>query len=186
MTDFDVRAATPEDVPDLLRLVRELAAYEREPQAVVATEDRFAQVLFPAAGSPTAYALVAERQGGVVGMAIWFPSFSTWTGRNGLWLEDLFVEPEQRGLGIGKALLTELARICVERGWTRLEWWVLDWNTPSIEFYRAHGAVAQEEWTTYRVDGEALSRLAGLGGPGLGGPGLAGPGLAGPGRPAPA
>lgn len=181
MTDFTVRAATPEDVPDLLRLVRELAAYEREPQAVVATEDRFAQVLFPASGSPTAYALVAERQGDVVAMAIWFPSFSTWTGRNGLWLEDLFVEPAQRGLGIGRALLSELARICVERGWTRLEWWVLDWNTPSIDFYRAHGAVAQQDWTTYRVDGAALSRLAELAGPRP-----AEPGLTRPGRPAPA
>ncbi|HET7397092.1 MAG TPA: GNAT family N-acetyltransferase [Intrasporangium sp.] len=160
MTGFTIRDATAADVPDLLRLVRELAVYEKEPEAATATPEQFAAALFPPRGGPTAYALVAERAGHVVGMAIWFPSFSTWTGRSGLWLEDLFVEPEQRGLGIGTALLGRLAQVCVERGWTRLEWWVLDWNTPSIEFYRAHGAVAQDEWTTYRLDGEALARLA--------------------------
>ncbi|EWT02844.1 GCN5 family acetyltransferase [Intrasporangium oryzae NRRL B-24470] len=161
MNPFSLRDATAEDLPDLLRLVRELAIYEKEPDAVTATEDHFREVLFPADAGPTAYALVAEREGRIVGMAIWFPSFSTWTGRNGLWLEDLFVEPEQRGLGIGKAMLVRLAQVCVERGWTRFEWWVLDWNSPSIEFYRRQGAVAQEEWTTYRVDGDALHRLAG-------------------------
>ena len=92
-------------------------------------------------------------------MAVWFVSFSTWTGRHGLWLEDLFVAPAQRGLGIGKALLTRLAAICTERGWTRLEWVVLDWNSPAIEFYRSLGATPLDEWTTYRVSGDALHDL---------------------------
>ncbi|MEO7752875.1 MAG: GNAT family N-acetyltransferase [Terracoccus sp.] len=157
---FTVRDATRHDVPDLIRLVRDLALYEKEPAAATATEEQFAAALLPDDGHPAAHALVAERDGRVVGMAIWFTSFSTWTGRHGLWLEDLFVEPEQRGLGIGKALLVRLAAICVERDWTRFEWWVLDWNTPSIEFYRSQGAVAQDGWTTYRVDGEALTTLA--------------------------
>ncbi len=161
---FTVRDATRDDVPELVRLVRELALYEKEPDAATATEDQFAAALFPEDGNPAAYALVAERDGRVVGMAIWFTSFSTWTGRHGLWLEDLFVEPEQRGLGIGKALLVRLAAICVERDWTRFEWWVLDWNTPSIEFYRSQGAVSQDAWTTFRVDGDALTTLAGSSG----------------------
>jgi GNAT superfamily N-acetyltransferase len=160
VTDFEIREATPADVPDLIRLVRELAAYEREPEAATATPAQFATALFPDDGDPTAYALVAVREGAVVGMALWFRSFSTWTGQAGIWLEDLFVEPEQRGSGIGAALLSRLAAICVERGWTRLEWTVLDWNTPSIEFYRSRGATALEEWTTHRVDGAALRRLA--------------------------
>jgi GNAT superfamily N-acetyltransferase len=159
--DFTIREATPDDVDDLVRLVRELALYEKEPDAATATPDHFREALFPAQGSPAAYAHVAERDGRVVGMAIWFVSFSTWTGRHGIWLEDLFVEPQQRGLGIGKAFLVRPAQVCLERGWTRFEWWVLDWNTPSIEFYRSQGAVAQEEWTTFRVDGAALERLAG-------------------------
>ncbi|GAA6526224.1 GNAT family N-acetyltransferase [Intrasporangium sp. DVR] len=158
---FTIRPATVDDVDDLARLVRELARYEKEPDAAVATPDHFREALFPRGASPAAYAHVAERDGTVVGMAVWFVSFSTWTGRHGLWLEDLFVEPPQRGLGIGKALLTELARICTDRGWTRLEWVVLDWNAPAIEFYRAQGAHALDEWTTYRVAGEALHRLAG-------------------------
>jgi GNAT superfamily N-acetyltransferase len=161
VTDFIVRDATVDDVPDLIRLVQELALYEKEPASAVATPQQFRNVMFPGEGSPTAYAVVVEREGRVVGMAIWFPSFSTWTGTNGVWLEDLFVEPEQRGLGLGKALLSRLAQITLERGWTRLEWWVLDWNEPAIAFYRSQGAVGQHEWTTYRVDGEALRRLGG-------------------------
>jgi GNAT superfamily N-acetyltransferase len=160
VTDFEIREATPADVPDLIRLVQELAAYEREPEAATATPAQFATALFPDDGDPTAYALVAVRAGAVVGMALWFRSFSTWTGQAGIWLEDLFVEPEQRGSGIGAALLSRLAAICVEHGWTRLEWTVLDWNTPSIEFYRSRGATPLDEWTTHRVDGDALRRLA--------------------------
>ncbi|ADU47577.1 GNAT family N-acetyltransferase [Intrasporangium calvum] len=158
---FTIRPATVDDVDDLARLVRELAHYERDPDAAVATADHFREALFPREASPAAYAHVAERDGLVVGMAVWFASFSTWTGRRGLWLEDLFVEPAQRGLGIGKALLTELARVCTARGWTRLEWVVLDWNAPAIEFYRSQGAQPLTEWTTYRVAGDALGRLAG-------------------------
>ena len=100
-------------------------------------------------------------EGAIVGMALWFRSFSTWTGQAGIWLEDLFVEPDQRGHGLGKALLARLAQLCVERGWTRLEWSVLDWNTPSIDFYRAHGARSLDDWTTFRLDAEPLSRLDG-------------------------
>jgi GNAT superfamily N-acetyltransferase len=166
VTDFVIRDATAADVPDLLRLVRELATYEKEPEAAVATPVDFARALFPTEPGPppTAYAHVAERDGRVVAMALWFPTFSTWTGQPGLWLEDLFVEPEQRGHGLGTALLARLAAVCVERGWTRLEWSVLDWNAPSIAFYRSHGATPLEEWTTFRVDGDALGRLAGAAG----------------------
>ena len=161
MSDFEIRDATPADVPDLIRLVQGLAAYEKEPDSATATPRQFADALFPAHGDPTAYALVGVREGAVTAIAIWFRSFSTWTGQAGIWLEDLFVDPGQRGHGIGTALLSRLAEICVERGWTRLEWSVLDWNAPSIEFYRAHGARSLDEWTTFRLDGAPLSRLAG-------------------------
>ncbi|MDN5795533.1 MAG: GNAT family N-acetyltransferase [Intrasporangium sp.] len=159
--DFRIREAIPADIDDLIRLVHDLAVYERQPAAATATPDHFRDALFPTDGQPTAYAHVAERQERVVGMAIWFVSFSTWTGRHGIWLEDLFVEPRQRGLGIGTAFLVRLAQVSRDRGWTRLEWCVLDWNTPSIDFYRSQGAVAQDQWTTFRVDGAALARLAG-------------------------
>ena len=159
---MSIREATAADIPDLLRLVHDLAAYEKQPDAVEATSEMYAAALFPADGStPTTRALVAEVDGAVVGMAIWYLTFSTWTGVNGIWLEDLFVEPEQRGAGLGRELLATLARTCVDRGYQRLEWWVLDWNTPSIEFYRSRGATALEEWTTHRVDGDALHRLGG-------------------------
>ena len=161
MSDFEIREASVADVPDLIRLVQALAAYEKEPDAATATPDQFRDALFPAQGDPTAYALVGVREGAVVAMAIWFRSFSTWTGQAGIWLEDLFVEPDQRGHGLGKALLARLAQLCVERGWTRLEWTVLDWNTPSIEFYRAHGARSLDDWSTFRVDGDALPRAGG-------------------------
>lgn len=155
-----VRSADARDVPDLLRLVHALAAYEKEPDAVEATEQMYTDVLFPADGHPTAFAEVAQIDGQVVGMAIWFLSFSTWTGTNGVWLEDLYVDPAHRGTGLGLALLRRLATICVERGYRRFEWWVLDWNSPSIEFYRAAGARAMTEWTTYRMDGTALRSFA--------------------------
>jgi GNAT superfamily N-acetyltransferase len=161
VSDFEIRPATAADVPDLLRLVRALAEYEKEPDAATATPAQFEAALFPQQGDPTAYALVAQNDDGIVGMALWFRSFSTWTGEAGIWLEDLFVQPDQRGSGIGQALLGTLAELCVDNGWTRLEWAVLDWNTPSIEFYRARGARPLDDWTTFRVDGEALARLAG-------------------------
>lgn len=155
-----IRAATADDVPVLLQLVRELAAYEREPDAVQATERDLHRALFV---ESTASCEVAVVEGEVVGFALWYLTFSTWTGRPGLWLEDLFVRPSSRGSGLGRALLQRLAAICVERGYPRLEWWVLDWNEPAIGFYRALGAQPQAAWTTYRVAGEALRALGGAG-----------------------
>jgi len=155
-----IRAAVAADVPVLLQLVHELAAYEREPDAVEATAADLERALFE---DGTCCAQVAERDGEVVGFALWYPTFSTWTGRPGLWLEDLFVRPEARGTGLGKALLQALAQVCVERGYSRFEWWVLDWNAPAIGFYRALGAVPQDAWTTFRVDGDALATLAASG-----------------------
>ncbi|WP_436702360.1 N-acetyltransferase family protein [Nocardioides sp. BYT-33-1] len=157
-----VRPATPEDVPDVLRLIRALATYEREPDAVETTEDDLRRWVF--GEDPVAGVLVAESpEGVVVGMALWFRTFSTWTGTPGIYLEDLFVEPEQRGSGLGRALLTALARIAVDRGYRRVEWAVLDWNTPSIEFYEELGARPMEEWTTYRLTGQALAELGASG-----------------------
>lgn len=155
-----VRPATPVDVPDLIRLVRDLATYEKEPDAAVATEDDFRSALFPDTGAPAAHTLVAEAGGEVVGMALWFPTFSTWTGRQGMWLEDLYVAPAHRGRGIGGRLLAELAAECVRRGWPRLEWTVLDWNASAIAVYRSVGAVPLAHWTTQRLTGEPLAALA--------------------------
>ncbi|HET6873613.1 MAG TPA: GNAT family N-acetyltransferase [Acidimicrobiales bacterium] len=153
-----IRAAAPSDAGALLRLIRELAAYEREPDAVEATEESLAEALFCPA--PLVHALVAETGGRVVGMAIWFLSFSTWTGRHSLYLEDLFVEPDQRGTGLGRELMRALAGIAVERGCARMDWSVLDWNEPSIGFYRALGARPMDEWTGWRIDGDRLADLA--------------------------
>ena len=157
---MSVRPATIDDVPRIVELVHALAAYEHEPDAVEATAADFVAALFPPSAPPTTFAHVAEVDGEVVGMALWFVSFSTWTGRNGIWLEDLFVRPEHRGAGLGRELLATLAQECVARGWRRLEWSVLDWNEPSIGFYRSLGATAQDEWTTYRLTGDALAALA--------------------------
>jgi GNAT superfamily N-acetyltransferase len=154
-----VRSAEQADVPVLLELVRELAAYERQPDAVEATQDMLAAALFGPA--PVASCSVAlDDSGDVVGFALWYVTFSTWKGLPGLWLEDLFVRPSARGSGLGTALLQELARVCVARGYARFEWWVLDWNAPAIGFYRSLGAEPQDEWTTFRVDGDALGALA--------------------------
>lgn len=155
-----IRRAEPGDVAAILGLVHELAAYEKEPHAVEATEAQFREALFPHEQSPTAFAHVAVVDGNVVGMAIWFVTFSTWLGGAGIWLEDLFVSPEHRGSGLGKALLATLAAVCAERGYGRLEWWVLRWNAPSIGFYDSLGGQPMEDWLTYRLDGEALGELA--------------------------
>ncbi|SFP53898.1 GNAT family N-acetyltransferase [Sphingomonas rubra] len=154
-----IRAATPADVPVILALVRELAAFEREPDAVKATEPMLAAALF--GERPAAEAVIAEADGAAVGFALFFHNFSTWTGRRGLYLEDLYVTPAARGRGIGKALLRHLAALAVERGCARFEWSVLDWNADAIAFYRAMGAVGMEDWTVQRIDGAALTRLAG-------------------------
>jgi GNAT superfamily N-acetyltransferase len=156
----DIRPARPEDVPVVLRLVRELAEYEKALDEVEMTEAQLADALFPEEATPALFAHVAEVDGEVVGMAVWVLSFSTWTGTHGIWLEDLYVSPRHRGLGLGQELLRTLAGVCVERGYHRLEWWVLDWNTPSIGFYESIGAVAQDEWTRFRLDGPALKTHA--------------------------
>jgi GNAT superfamily N-acetyltransferase len=153
-----IRPARPGDEPDLLRLIRGLADYEREPDAVEATEDSLATALF--GPDPRVFAHVAEAGGRTVGMAIWFLAFSTWTGRPTLYLEDLFVEPEQRRSGAGRALIAALAGRAAELGCARMDWSVLDWNAPAIGFYRSLGAHPLGEWTTWRLDGAALARLA--------------------------
>ena len=153
-----IRFATPADVPTILRFVRELADYEREADKVIATEELLHEALFST--PPAAEALIAERSGDAVGMALFFHNFSTWTGWRGLYLEDLYVTPEARGSGTGTALLKRLARIAKERGCARFEWSVLTWNTPAIDFYRSLGAVSMEDWRINRVTGDALDRLA--------------------------
>jgi GNAT superfamily N-acetyltransferase len=152
-----IRAATVDDLPVVVRLVRELATYEREPDAVVATEQHFHDALF--GDQALAHCLVAEQGDEVVGFAIWFVNFSTWLGTHGIYLEDLFVRPEARGAGHGRALLTELARIAVDRGYGRVEWAVLDWNVDAQGFYRSLGAAPQDDWTVWRLTGTALGAL---------------------------
>ncbi|MFJ8362328.1 GNAT family N-acetyltransferase [Streptomyces sp. NPDC093984] len=153
-----IRTATPDDIPVIHTLIRELAAYEKAAEEARATQEQLGEALFGA--RPAAFAHVAEDDGGeVVGFALWFLNFSTWRGVHGIYLEDLYVRPEARGAGHGKALLTELARICVERGYERLEWSVLNWNRPSIDFYEALGARPQDEWTVYRLTDGALAEL---------------------------
>jgi GNAT superfamily N-acetyltransferase len=154
-----IRHATPDDVPVINQLVRDLAEYERALDEVRLTEERLQEVLF--GDAPSVFAHVAESDGQVVGFALWFLSFSTWTGTYGLYLEDLYVQPEHRGGGHGKALMTELARISAERGYERFEWSVLDWNEPSINFYKSIGAEPCDEWTRYRLSGDPLQAFAG-------------------------
>jgi GNAT superfamily N-acetyltransferase len=154
-----IRKAKPGDVPVILDFIRALAIYEREPNAVSATEEGLMRDGFGA--NPFYFCLIAEQDGAPAGFALYFFNYSTWMGRPGLYLEDLFVHPEFRGLGIGKALLQRVAAIAVENNCRRLQWEVLDWNTPAIDFYRAMGAEFLDEWRNVRVSGEALTRLAG-------------------------
>ncbi len=154
-----LRPATPDDVDLLLDLIKDLAIYEKEPESAKATPELLHAGLF--GDSPTAEAVVAEWAGEPAGFALFFHNFSTWTGKPGLYLEDLFVREEMRGKGIGKALLLELARKARERGCGRMEWSVLDWNRPAIEFYESLGAKPQSGWTVYRLDQAALERVAG-------------------------
>jgi GNAT superfamily N-acetyltransferase len=153
-----IRQATVDDVDALVGLVHDLAEYERSPDSVRMNSDQLRAALF--GPDPTVFAHVAEEKGVVVGMAIWFLTFSTWTGRNGIHLEDLYVRPEARSSGVGRALLIELASVARGSGYGRVEWSVLDWNEPAIGFYRSLGAVPMDEWIGYRLSGEALAALA--------------------------
>jgi GNAT superfamily N-acetyltransferase len=154
-----VRPIRPDDVPAVVGLVRELAEYEKALHEVRLTEEQLTASLF--GDSPALFGHVAEVDGQVVGTALWFLNFSTWRGTHGIYLEDLYVQPQHRGTGLGRELLRSLAELCVERGYGRLEWSVLDWNAPSIEFYKAAGAVPMDEWTVFRLTDEALSAFAG-------------------------
>ncbi|NHC43704.1 GNAT family N-acetyltransferase [Motilibacter aurantiacus] len=155
MNDAAIRPARSDDVPAILGLIRELADYERALDEVLATEEQITEALF--GESPRVHAHVAEHEGAVAGFALWFLNFSTWQGRHGIYLEDLYVRPELRGQGYGKALLSTLAALCVERGYARLEWSCLDWNEPARGFYRSMGAEPMEEWTVHRLSGDALA-----------------------------
>lgn len=152
-----LRRAERRDLPEILQRIADLAEYEREPDAVETTADDLDTALF--GPDPAVFAHVVESEGRVAGIAVWFLNFSTWTGRHGIYLEDLYVDPASRGRGYGKALLRELARLCAERGYARIEWSVLEWNTPSIAFYDALGAVPMDEWVGYRLSGPALRSL---------------------------
>lgn len=153
-----LRPARLGDEQGILDCIVGLAVYEREPDAVENTIATLGETLFGA--EPRAFCHVVERDGAIVGIAIWFLTYSTWTGRHGIWLEDLYVDDVQRGRGYGNALIASLARVCVERDYSRLEWTVLDWNAPSIAFYRSLGAAPMDEWTTQRLTGSALGALA--------------------------
>ena len=153
-----IREAKISDVQAIHDLIVELAIYEKEPDAVVASVEDIKENLFGA--DPVAYCHVAEVDGQVVGIAIWFLNYSTWLGKAGLYLEDLFVKPEFRGSGLGLELMKTLAQVCVDRNYERFQWWVLDWNEPSINFYKSIGAEAMDEWTVYRLSGSALKSFA--------------------------
>lgn len=159
-----LRPATEGDIPEILALIRELAEYEKAPDEAKATPEQIRRALFGDAkrdgkGAGVAECVMGEIDGQVQGVALYFMNFSTWTGQPGIYLEDLFVRPASRGRGLGGALLKHLAKIAVTRKCTRLEWSVLDWNTPAIEFYKHLGAIPMDEWTVYRLRGQALERL---------------------------
>ncbi len=160
--DPQVRPVAPADITAVAALVHDLAAYEESPQLCHLTDEKLHAALF--GPSPALFGLVAEAEPGAVGgFALYFLNFSTWEGVHGIYLEDLYVRPELRGSGLGRALLTRLARIAVERGYARVEWAVLNWNSPAIDFYRALGAVPMDEWTVFRLTGPALRTAAGTG-----------------------
>ncbi|WP_431680435.1 N-acetyltransferase family protein [Kitasatospora sp. KL5] len=159
-----IRTALATDVPVIHAMIRELAEYERALDEARATEEQLHDALF--GEHPAVFGLIAEDDatGEPVGFALWFRNFSTWRGTHGIYLEDLYVRPSRRGGGHGRALLAELARICTERGYARLEWSVLDWNEPSIGFYKSLGAVPMDEWTVFRLADDALAELGGSAG----------------------
>src|SRR4051812_42502560 len=158
LMNFQIRTATRSDVPIILQLIRDLATYERAPNDVTATEEQLNDVLF--GPKPSAEVRLAFESDSAVGFAVFFHNFSTWLGRPGLYLEDLFVKPQHRGKGYGRALLVDLAGIARERDCGRMEWAVLDWNEPAIQFYRKLGAKAMDEWTVFRLTGDGISELA--------------------------
>lgn len=153
-----LRTARPGDEPGILAMIQALARYEREPDAVENTESLLTATLF--CDEPRVFTHVIELDRAIVGIAMWFVTYSTWTGTHGIWLEDLYVDERMRGRGYGRALMSALAAVCVERGYRRFEWTVLDWNEPSIGFYRSIGAEPMEEWTTQRLTGTRLEELA--------------------------
>jgi GNAT superfamily N-acetyltransferase len=157
-SNFEIRPARVEDVPIILGLIRELATYERAPDEVTATEEQLVDILF--GEKRVAEVLLAFEGKSPVGFAVFFHNFSTWLGRPGLYLEDLFVKPDKRGKGYGRALLVDLAKIARDRGCGRMEWAVLNWNEPAIKFYRSLGAKPLDEWTVYRLTGDGITRLA--------------------------
>jgi GNAT superfamily N-acetyltransferase len=155
-----IRPARRDEAAIILQLIKDLAEYEKAPDEVKATERELIETIF--SENPKVFCDFVEVDGDIAGMAIWFLNYSTWQGKHGIYLEDLFVKTEYRGRGYGKALLQHLASICIERGYGRFQWWVLDWNSPAIEFYRSLGAEAMSEWTVYRVSDEPLRRLGEL------------------------
>jgi GNAT superfamily N-acetyltransferase len=152
-----IRPARSKEVGEVLQLIQDLASYEKAPEQVEASEEDLLNTIF--ASDPRVFCDLVEVDGQIAGMAIWFLNYSTWQAKHGIYLEDLFIKPEYRGHGYGKALLKHLAKICDEKGYGRLQWWVLDWNSPAIEFYRSLGAEAMDEWTVYRTSGQALKDL---------------------------
>jgi GNAT superfamily N-acetyltransferase len=158
MSELTIRPASRFDVPTILRFIKELAEYEKAPEEVVATEADLESSFF--GDRPYAEALIAEFEGEPVGFAVFFHNFSTWKGKPGLYLEDLYVDPKMRGRGFGKQLLIHLAGIAKQRGCPRFEWWCLDWNKPALDFYKSIGAQAMVDWTVQRVDGDVLQSLA--------------------------
>lgn len=158
VTASGIRPIEAGDVGDVVGLVHDLAAYERAAQECTLTEGQLHTALF--GPRPALFGHVAELRGHVAGFALWFLNFSTWDGVHGIYLEDLYVRPEHRGAGLGRALFAELAAECVRSGYTRLQWWVLNWNDPAIGFYRSLGAEAMDEWTVYRLSGTPLHQLA--------------------------
>ena len=152
-----IRPAKREEVGEVLQLIQDLATYEKAPDQVEASEDDLLNTIFTK--EPRVFCDLVEVDGQIAGMAIWFLNYSTWQAKHGIYLEDLYIKPEFRARGYGKALLKHLAQICDKEGYGRLQWWVLDWNSPAIEFYRSFGAEAMDEWTVYRTSGQALKDL---------------------------
>jgi|UniRef100_UPI00404B549A GNAT superfamily N-acetyltransferase len=158
MSSVKIRSAEISDLSVILQFIHDLAKYEKAPNEVKLSLSELEESLF--GNTPQVYCLISEADGKATGFAVWHLNYSTWLGRHGIYLEDLYVDPKYRGLGHGKALLRRLAQICIERGYKRLQWWVLDWNETAIEFYKSIGAQPMDEWTVFRVSGSSLEKLA--------------------------